>query len=156
MKLFASALALATAVLVPVAAAPALAQEPVDVETHVTFDPVTRGAFQDVDCAIENLSGERLVVLISPSVTYADGQVQRFHLNQPPTILGPDETFILSIGFAVPADAGPGTATFTCAVRVVGPVGSGFVDSSSSTFEVVGGGTPRTPGVCTRQARVER
>lgn len=137
MKRFAPALALAVAVFLPAAATPAMAQEPVDVETHVTFDPVAQGGFQDVDCAIENLSGEQVIVLINPSVTYADGDVQRFHLNQPPTILGPGEAFILSIGFAVPADAEPGTATFTCAVRVVGPAGGGFTDSSSSTFEVV-------------------
>lgn len=134
MKRLVSALAIATAALLP--AAPAVAQDPIEVTAHSTFATVSPGGFQDVDCAIDNLTGESILVLISPSVTYADGDVQRFHLNQPPTMLGPGETFILSIGFAVPQDAAPGTATFTCSVRVVGPAGMGFTDSASSTFEV--------------------
>lgn len=138
MKRFASTLALATAVLLPASATPAQAQDPIHVSAHATFETVSPGGFQDADCLIENTSGETLLVLINPSVTYADGQVQRFHLNQPPTVIEPGGAFLLSIGFAVPSDAAPGTATFTCAVRVVGPVGGGFTQSASATFTVAG------------------
>lgn len=114
----------------------ATAQEPVHVTTHVSFPQVSPGSFQDADCIVENTSGEPVLAIISPSVTYADGDVQRFHLNQPPTMLGPGDAFILSIGFAVPEDAATGTATFDCTVRAVGPGGGGAVVSDSSTFEV--------------------
>ena len=129
-------LALSTALL-PFGAAPALAQEPAHVSAHTTFPTVTRGGFQDSDCLVENTSGEPVLAIISPSVTYADGDVQRFHLNQGPTALGAGEAFILSIGYAVPEDAATGTATFTCDVRVVGPAGGGFSTSASAPFEVV-------------------
>lgn len=132
---FVTALAAAAATCLP--ASTAVAQDPVEVSTHVTFPTAAPGGFQDADCAVENLSGESLLVVIVADVTYADGQVQRFHLNQPPTVLGPGETFILSIGFAVPDDAAAGTATFTCSVRAVGPAGGGFADADTSPFEVV-------------------
>ena len=126
--------ALVATVLLPAGAS---AQEPVHVSTHVTFGTVAPGGFQDADCLIENLSGESVLVIINPQVTYADGDVQRFHLNQPPTVIGPDEAFLLSIGFAVPDDAAAGTATFACSVRVVGPAGAGFEQTATSAFEVV-------------------
>lgn len=137
MKRFASTLALVTAALVPALATPAAAQEPVHVSAHTSFPTVSPGGFQDADCLVENTSGEPVLAIISPSVTYADGEVQRFHLNQPPTMLGPGEAFILSIGFAVPEDAVPGTATFACDVRAVGPAGGGFAQRATATFEVV-------------------
>lgn len=129
------ALAVAAVALLPLGTA--TAQEPVHVTTHVTFAQVSAGSFQDADCLVENTSGEPVLAIIQPSVTYADGDVQRFHLNQGPTMLGPGDAFILSIGFAVPEDAATGTATFDCTVRAVGPGGGGAVVSDSSTFEVV-------------------
>lgn len=139
MNRFVSALALAAAVLLPVGTPAAVAQEPIHVTAHATFATVSPGGFQDVDCLVENLSGETILVLISPYVTYADGQLQRFHINQPPTVIEPDGAFILSIGFAVPSDAALGTATFTCDVRAVGSAGGGFRQSDTATFEVVAG-----------------
>lgn len=136
MKRFATLLTVATAVVLG-GSAPAIAQDPIEVHAHTTFAQVSPGGFQDADCIVENQSGEPVLAIISPSVTYADGDVQRFHLNQPPTMLGAGETFILSIGFAVPEDAAPGTATFACDVRVVGPAGGGFADRATATFEVV-------------------
>ena len=133
-KRLASALLTGAALLLPTV--PATAQDPIEVSAHTTFATVSPGGFQDADCFIENTSGEPVLVIISPYVTYADGDVQRFRLNQPPTLLGPGDAFILSIGFAVPADAATGTATFTCDVRAVGQGGGGFADSASATFEV--------------------
>jgi len=135
MKRLVTALAIAAAAVLP--AAPAAAQEPVHVSAHASFPTVSAGGFQDADCLVENTSGEPILVLISPQVTYADGDVQRFHLNQPPTMLGADEAFLLSIGFAVPEDAAAGTATFECTVRVVGPAGAGFTQTATAPFEVV-------------------
>lgn len=115
----------------------ALAQaEPVHVAAHASFATVQQGGFQDVDCLVGNQSGERVLVHFTTFVTYADGTVQAFRINQPPTEIGPDEAFILSIGFAVPRDAAPGTATFTCSVRVLGPAGAGFTEADAATFEV--------------------
>ncbi|HWL34641.1 MAG TPA: hypothetical protein VNQ77_00470 [Frankiaceae bacterium] len=130
-----SALALAGAALFS-AASPAVAQDPIHVSAHASFDTVSPGGFQSGECAVENTSGERLLVVLSPSVTYADGEVQRFRLNQPPTVLGPGEAFILSVAFAVPEDAAPGTATFTCEARAVGAGGGGFTQTATDTFEV--------------------
>ena len=130
-----AALAAAVTVLLPAEAA--VAQEPAHVSAHATFASVSQGGFQDADCLVENTSGEPILAIISPSVTYADGEVQRFHLNQPPTALGPGEAFVLSIGFAVPEDAEPGTATFARDVRVVGAAGGGFAQRATATFEVV-------------------
>lgn len=138
MKRFASTLAVAAAtVVLPFGGTPALAQEPAHVSAHSSFATVTQGGFQSSECAVENTSGEPVLAIISPSVTYADGDVQRFRLNQGPTALGPGEAFILSIGYAVPEDAAPGTATFTCDVRIVGAGGGGFAASASAPFEVV-------------------
>lgn len=130
-----SALAIAATALPP--AAPSVAQDPVHVSAHATFATVSPGGFQDADCLVENTSGEPVMVTINLSVTYADGDLQRFRLNQGPTLLGPDEAFLLSIGFAVPEDAAAGTATFTCDVRVVGAAGGGFTQRAAATFEVV-------------------
>ena len=135
-KRLAMVLAVATLGALALGVAPLAAQDPIEVSAHATFETVSQGGFQDVDCAIENLSGEPVLAIITADVTYADGRVQRFHLNQPPTMIGAGETFILSIGFAVPADAATGTATFECDVRVVGPAGGGFSDSATATFEV--------------------
>lgn len=119
-------------------ASPVLAQtSPIHVTAHATFETVPRGGFQDVDCLVENLSGETVLAHFTVFVTYADGSVQDFRLNQPPTVIGPNEAFILSIGFAVPSDAGLGTATFTCTVRALGPGGMGAVETDTDTFEVV-------------------
>lgn len=129
-----SAIGLGTALLLP--STPAVAQDPIEVSAHASFSPVSPGGFQDADCLVENTSGEPVLAIISADVTYADGDVQRFHLNQGPTLIDPNGAFLLSIGFAVPEDAATGTATFTCSVRAVGPGGGGFADSASATFEV--------------------
>ena len=129
---------LALAALLLLASAPVRAQtEPIPVTADATFPTVSQGGFQDVDCRIDNLSGERILAHITVFVTYADGSVQSFRLAQPPTVLGPGESFILSIGFAVPQDAALGTATFTCEVRALGAAGGGFTASDTATFEVV-------------------
>ena len=136
MKRFASALALATAVFLPAAATPAAAQAPIHVSAHASFATVTPGGFQDVDCLVENLTDEPLLVRITADVTYADGDVQTFRFNQPPTLIDPNGAFLLSIGFAVPSDAALGTATFTCTAQALGVAG-GYRESATATFEVV-------------------
>ena len=119
-------------------AAPALAESTVvDVSAHASFATVQQGGFQDVDCLIENVSTEPVLVMITAFVTYADGDVQTFRaLQQGPILIEPDGAFFLSIGFAVPEDAALGTATFTCSVRVVGPVAAGETEAAAATFDV--------------------
>ena len=130
-------LALAT-ILLTFLGTPALAQSnAVDVKAAATFATVAPGSFQDVDCLIENVSNEPVMVLIKAFVTYADGDVQEFRrLTDGPILIEPEGAFFLSIGFAVPQDATLGTATFTCEVRVLGSAGMGETESATATFEV--------------------
>lgn len=120
-------------------APPALAQEPIHVSARASFATVTQGGFQNVECLIENTSGENILAHITVFVTYADGTVQAFRLQQAPVMLGPGDAFFLSIGFAVPQDAALGTATFSCSVRALGAGGGGFVQTATAPFEVVAG-----------------
>lgn len=130
----AAMLALAALLLV---ASPALAQaEPIHVTANAAHPTRTPGEIQEGGCQIDNLSGERLLVHFTTYVTYADGSVQSFRINQPPTVLGPGESFVLLIFFLVPEDAALGTATFTCTVRALGAGGMGFTQTDTATFEV--------------------
>lgn len=122
------------------APAPALAQaEPIHVTAHIENTTRAQGDVQTADCLVENLSGETILVHFTTFVTYADGTVQNFRINQPPTVLGPGEGFILRIFFLIPSDAALGTATFTCTVRALGAAGMGFTQTDTATFEVVAG-----------------
>lgn len=56
-------------------------------------------------------------------MTYADGEVQDFRINQRPTMLAPGDAFVLSIAFAVPKDAAPGTATFDAGAPICARAG---------------------------------
>lgn len=127
----------ATALLLLVPSAALAHASPIHVTAHAEFETATQGGFQEVGCLVENVSDEPVLVQITGTVTYADGQTQTLFRPGQPILLEPDGAFVLFIFFAIPEDAALGTATFECSVRALGVQGGVVTERDTATFEVV-------------------